>query len=102
MDDGGDVNTPFGCPHCKAPLPGASPGVVHCTRCGGAATIPSQDQLARQAKKRADDSRILMVIGAIVFAVYVLPVLAGVGYACFVMVIALLMTLGSIAAAAGG
>lgn len=102
-DDERDVSAQLACPHCKTVLPENPPGTFYCGRCGKPFTVPGPDQLAREAKKRRDEKNVLMLVGAVVFVIYVLPVLMALGYVCFMVVIYLLMFLGfGVAAIAGG
>jgi len=96
------VTTNLACPHCAAVLPPDPPGVLHCGSCGKPCTIPGPDDLARMAKKRVEEKRLALMVGGVVFLVYVAPVLAVVGLSCvsflFYAVAAVVMV---VAAAAG-
>lgn len=88
------VSKPLACPHCKRVVGNDPPGVFYCGGCGKPYTIPSAEDLARLAKKRADEKRVLMLVGGAVCLVYVMPVLLVAGYMCFIFGFYLLLMIG--------
>lgn len=88
------VNAPLACPHCKTQVSHDPPGVLYCGSCGKAYTIPTAEDRARLAKKRADEKNVLLLVGGVVFLIYVMPVLLSMGYVCFMFVFYILIMIG--------
>lgn len=96
------MNTNLACPHCAAVLPPGPPGVLHCGACGKPYTIPGPDDLARMAKKREEEKRLALLVGGVVFLVYVAPVLAVVGVSCISFLFYLVAAVVMVVTAAAG
>lgn len=96
------MTTPLACPHCKTPQPAQPPGVWHCGKCGQPFRVAGPDELAAQRSKKEKERQVLMLVGAVVFVVYVLPMLLGLAYVCFSIALTLFIMLGAGAAAMAG
>lgn len=79
--------TVLACPHCSHALSPSPPGVFHCGHCGKPHTVATPEQLATLAAKHQEERKLLMIVGAVFFVIYVAPVLLTIIYVAAIFVI---------------